>query len=124
MGQGLGDGPFQEGLSEQYNEGTGGAGRGVGERPTDTEGDYDTDQEIVKRPPQEGPIIASWLFNDVQVEGETKRSLSDVIQAGRETAAEAISENQIPRKYEEPIKIYFNNVAERTGSSEEIEVEE
>ena len=124
MGQGLGGmGDWQEGETDQFGKGTGGPGMGTGVRDADTEGDYATEKEIVKKPPQQGPIIASWYFKDMQVEGETKRDLSDVIQAGRDNAAEAISENEIPKRYEEAIKTYFNNVSESSASSKDTEVE-
>ncbi len=60
----------------------------------------------------EGPIIASWYFKDAQVKGEARRSFSEVVQAGQASAAEAISENEIPRRYEGAVKEYFSQLAE------------
>jgi hypothetical protein len=60
----------------------------------------------------DGPIVASWYFKDSQVKGEARRSFSEVVQAGRASAAEAISENQIPRRYEGAVKEYFSQLAE------------
>ncbi|MBN1974489.1 MAG: hypothetical protein JW787_12695 [Sedimentisphaerales bacterium] len=120
MAQGLGDqGPWREGDINNFGQGTGGPGMGTGERDSDSEGDYDTDKEIIKRPPRQGPVIASWYVKDIQVEGESKRDLSEVIQAGRDTAAEAISDNEIPRRYEEAIKAYFGNIEETFPTSKE-----
>jgi len=111
MCQGLGgQGPWREGDTSGSGKGTGGPGMGTGERDSDDEGAYSTEKEIVKKPPQEGPIIASWYVKDKQVAGQAKRNLSEVIQAGRDTAAEAISENEIPRRYEDAIKSYFGNI--------------
>ena len=59
-----------------------------------------------------GPVVASWYFRDVQVKGEAQRSFTEVVQAGRASAAEAISENQIPRRYEDAVKTYFNQLEE------------
>ncbi len=122
MGQGLGnDGgqrPWDEGDTSRLGDGTGGPGMGSGTRDTDDEGDYNTKKDLINRPPQKGPIIASWYFKDIQVEGETKRDLSEVIQAGRDNAAEAISENEIPRRYEEAIKSYFGDIEQTFPAAE------
>ncbi|UCD50102.1 MAG: hypothetical protein JSW27_21555 [Phycisphaerales bacterium] len=61
-----------------------------------------------------GPIIASWYFKDTQVRGEARRGFSEVVQAGRASAAEAISENQIPRRYEDAVKEYFSQLEENS----------
>jgi len=64
---------------------------------------------------EQGPVIASWYFKGTQIKGEARRDFSEVIQAGRDSAAEAISENQIPRKYEEAVKKYFSQLEESGG---------
>ena len=48
----------------------------------------------------------------MQVKGEARRTFSDVVQAGRASAAEAISENEIPRRYEGAVKEYFSQLEE------------
>lgn len=63
---------------------------------------------------QDGPIVASWYFRDTQVKGEAQRTFAEVVQAGRASAAEAVSENQIPRRYEDAVKAYFNQL-EKNG---------
>jgi len=63
----------------------------------------------------QGPVIASWYFKGMQVKGEAKRAFAEVVQAGRDRAAEAISENQIPRKYEESVKKYFGRLEQSGG---------
>ena len=62
----------------------------------------------------DGPIIASWYFKDTQGKGEARRGFSEVVQAGRASAAEAISENEIPRRYEDAVKEYFSQL-EQSG---------
>ena len=123
MGQGLGQGqgqsPWDEGDTSRLGSGSGGPGMGSGPRDSDTEGDYDTQKDIVNRPPGEGPIIASWYIKDVQVEGETKRELSEVIQAGRDSAAEAINESEIPRRYEDAIKSYFGSIEQNFPNTDD-----
>jgi hypothetical protein len=60
--------------------------------------------------PEGGPAVANWYFKDTQIKGEAQRPFAEVIQAGRATAAEAMSENQIPRRYEDAVKAYFNQL--------------
>ncbi|MGD8501712.1 MAG: hypothetical protein PVJ86_13755, partial [Phycisphaerales bacterium] len=111
MCQGIGyHGPFAEGYSDQFGPGTGGPGRGYGPRSTDETGETSTKRIRTKTKPGQGPVIASWYFQESQVKGEAKRDLSEVVQAARDGAAEAISENEIPRKYEEAIKKYFGRL--------------
>ncbi len=44
------------------------------------------------------------------MKGESRREFSETVQAARDAAAEAISENEVPRKYEEAIKEYFGRL--------------
>jgi len=60
-----------------------------------------------------GPLVASWYFKDMQVKGEAQRDFVEVVQAGRASAAEAISENRIPRRYEQAVKEYFSQLEEK-----------
>jgi hypothetical protein len=60
----------------------------------------------------EGPAVASWYVKGSQIKNEARREFSEVVEAGRNSAAEAISENQIPRKYEEAVKKYFGGLEE------------
>ena len=117
MCEGIGrQGPFAEGLSQRYGPGTGGPGRGYGPRTSDTNGETSTKRTRIKGDnAKQGPIIASWYFKSSQVKGDAKRDFAEVIQAARESAAEAISENQIPRKYEEAVKNYFGQI-EQSGA--------
>lgn len=113
MCQGPGrQGPFQEGLSDRYGPGTGGPGRGYGPRASDEDGQTSSKKTRVKNKTGQGPVVASWYFKGTQVKGQAKRDFSEVIQAGRDSAAEAISENQIPRRYEESVKKYFGQLEE------------
>jgi regulator of replication initiation timing len=114
LGEGMGQGLGSQG---QYN--TIGAGGGHGDGIGISPGSLYTIEELeksntikthAKSKMEDGPIIASWYFHDSQVKGEAKRNFTEVIQAGRDTAAEAISENEIPRKYEDAIKQYFGGL--------------
>jgi hypothetical protein len=115
MCDGLGyQGPFREGPSDRSGPGTGGPGKGYGPRGTEG-GDTSTQRTRLKNKPGQGPVIASWYFQESQIKGEAKRDFTQVVQAARDGAAAAISENEIPRKYEEAIKKYFGRLEESGG---------
>lgn len=115
LGQGLGAGEGQE----LWRTGRGGGRQdGIGLAPGlhEITSDPLTANRMVKAPSQpqrdRGPIVAGWTFRDMQVKGEARRAFAQAVQAGRARAAEAISENRIPRRYEEAVKAYFNQLAE------------
>jgi len=119
LGEGMGDGlgamaPFMEGLSDRSGPGTGGPGTGYGPRGTAAE-DTSTQRTRLKNKQGQGPVIASWYFQESQIKGEAKRDFTEVVQAARDGAAAAISDNEIPRKYEEAIKKYFGGLEESGG---------
>jgi hypothetical protein len=115
MGEGLGyQGPFMEGLSNRYGPGTGGPGVGYGPRGM-ADDDTSTQRTRLKNKPGQGPVIASWYFQESQIKGEARREFTQVVQAARDGAAAAISENEIPRKYEEAIKKYFGQLEQSGG---------
>jgi len=111
LGQGMGK-------SDRWDIGEGGGyGDGIGLSPADEHiitSDPLTANKMTKAPSRmdKGPVVASWYFKDAQVKGEAQRPFAEVVQAGRATAAEAISENQIPRRYEDAVKTYFNQLEE------------
>ncbi len=118
LGEGMcqgpgGQSPWQEGWSNQFGSGSGGPGMGFGPRDSDTDGKTGTKATRTRNASSEGPVIASWYFKDTQIKGEVRRDFTEVIQAGRTSAAEAISENQIPRKYEDAVKKYFGELEQR-----------
>jgi hypothetical protein len=111
MGMGPGyQGPFREGDTSRAGPGTGGPGIGFGPRSLDDTGQTGTKSTRVDNKASEGPMIASWYFKESQIKGQAKRQYSEVIQAGRDSAAEAITENEIPRRYEDAIKKYFSQI--------------
>jgi hypothetical protein len=115
MGEGLGgQGPWSEGSSDRSGPGTGGPGIGYGPRGTAGD-DTSTQRTRLKNKPGQGPVIASWYFQESQIKGEAQRDFTEVIQAASDGAAAAISENEIPRKYEEAIKKYFGGL-EQSGA--------
>ena len=67
----------------------------------------------VENQAKKGPIIASWHFKGAQAKGQASREVTHVVQAARDRAAESISENRIPRRYESSIKKYFSELEEQ-----------
>jgi len=120
LGDGLCDGPggygpFAEGLSNSAGPGTGGPGIGYGPRKTDDSGQTGTKRVRTANKPGQGPVIASWYFKESQIKGQAMRDFTEVVQAARDGAAEAISENEIPRRYEDAIKTYFGQLEKSGG---------
>jgi len=114
---GLGRGISKSGHWEVGEGGEDGYGDGIGLTPGGNHiitSDPLTANKMEKAPsrPEGGPVVASWYFRDAQIKGEAGRTFTDVVQAGRASAAEAISENQIPRRYEDAVKTYFNQLQE------------
>ncbi|UCE46242.1 MAG: hypothetical protein JSW47_11525 [Phycisphaerales bacterium] len=120
LGEGLYDGPgyygpFAEGDSSWPGPGTGGPGIGYGPRKTDDSGATATKRVKTDNKPGQGPVIASWYFKETQIKGQARRDFAEVVQAARDGAAEAISENEIPRRYEDAIKQYFGGLEQSSG---------
>ena len=74
--------------------------------------DTSTYQTRVENKSKKGPIIASWEFKGTQIRGESRRKLSKTIEAAKDRASDAVSENRIPRKYESAVKTYFGRLEE------------
>jgi len=111
MCEGLGgQSPWRAGEGNRRGPGSGGPGQGFGAVASDTEGQTGNKTTRAKGKAGEGPIIASWYFKDMQIKGQSRRTFSEVVQAGRATAAEAITDNEIPRKYEGAVKDYFTQL--------------
>ncbi len=115
-GQGNGDGgtsAFQQGdPSGKPGIGSGGPGQGYGKRPTSPGGDTALSKTKVESAGKDGPAVASWYYKGEQVKGESKRELAEILQAAKDSASDAVTDNEIPRKYEGPVKKYFSNLEE------------
>ncbi len=103
-------GPWKPGDSDKYGSGTGGPGHGFGPVNKDAEGQTVMKATKIKNMDQQGPIVASWYFKGEQIKGESSKELEQMIQAAKDNAAEAISNNEIPRRYEESVKSYFGGL--------------
>jgi hypothetical protein len=124
LGEGMcegpgGQGPWQPGESNRWGRGTGGPGKGQGILPTDDSGQTSTQTTRVKNNSNDGPTVASWYFKGSQIKGESQKEFSEVVAGGRDSAAEAIGDNTIPRKYEETVKNYFGKLEEAAIRSKE-----
>ena len=116
LGQGLGMiggiGAFAEGSPDGIGSGTGGPGRGYGPRSTS---DGEPTNMMGTRVPNQnrpGPAIATWTSQEEQVRGEASRDFEANLQAAKDRAAEAISENVIPARYHGPVTQYFETVGQ------------
>jgi len=113
LGEGMGRWRLsdRDGSSLGNGKGIGRGARGLDERESqDVEDTAAKSTKIKVQTMEQGPVIASWYFKDSQEKGAATRELKEVIQAGRDSAAQAIDENQIPKKYENAIKSYFGNL--------------
>jgi hypothetical protein len=99
------------GESEDTGNGGGGVGRGFGQRAVGPAEDVGVKKTGVQnKPTKDGEVVASWLFKGPQAKGVSKRELSTVVRAAKDAAAEAITDNKIPRKYENAVKKYFGQL--------------
>ena len=117
LGQGMcqgpgAKGPWRPGDSNRNGSGTGGPGKGFGPVDKDADGQTTTKATKLRNQDRQGQIVASWYFKGEQIKGESSKELDQMIQAAKDNAAEAISDNEIPRRYEESVKIYFGGLEE------------
>jgi len=89
--------------------------QGWGNRVTGDEEATKTSKTGVKNQTDEGPIIASAYVNGPQIKGASKREYKAVVAAAKDRAAEAVSENKVPRQYQSAVKDYFD----RMGKTDE-----
>lgn len=111
LGQGLCQGPGCDGWTDLNQPGNR-AGTGFGKKYLSEPIEADPKATKVKGKPQEGQVVASWFFKGEQIKGQSTLELDQVIQTAKDNAAEAISENAIPKRYEESVKMYFGGLEE------------
>ena len=120
-GEGGGMGEWAAGEIEGGGQGTGGPGRGYGQRGED-DSDLTSLQKVrTNTKTGKGAIIASTYFKGPQVKGESKKDFATVIQAGRDHAAEAIKENNIPLRVAAVVKRYYDEFNKASGGGESSE---
>jgi len=107
-------GPWAPGEKDGAGAGTGGPGRGFGERATDDDdGSVNPNNKTRANNPDAsgGPIIASWHIQGDHIKGEATKSVGETVQAKRAQAAQAVTDNDIPKKYDASIQKYYNEFA-------------
>jgi hypothetical protein len=110
LGMGLGGaGPFSPD-GNLPGPGTGNRGQGEGPRPFSADTPTNTLGTRAPGQTRPGPVIATWYSQEQQVAGEAKREFQDALQAAKDRASEAVSENVIPSRYHESVKRYFDMV--------------
>jgi hypothetical protein len=123
MPGGQGNGKGRSTGKQDGPRGSGGRGAGVG-HSKGGEGDpdlYDKNAltpSQVKNRPTDARSIASWYYKGEQVKGRSKRKLADVVSTASEAASEAISEKQIPARYQKAVRTYFGDMEKTAGTGE------
>jgi hypothetical protein len=107
---GSGTGDYSTGLSDKRGQGTGGPGKGFGERDTSLAEATNNSATRVPNKTADGPIIATWYSQEEQLKGETAAKFQEAARAGRDRAAEAIRDNAIPARYNGPLQDYFDQL--------------
>jgi len=112
-GAGEGQGGQSGGGAGRGQQGSGmGEGLGSGERPTADPTNVSLNQTRVdNQENSQAPIIGNWHIQGDQVKGEATQTVGEVIQAKREQAAQAVNDNDIPKKYDASIQKYYNEFA-------------
>jgi len=105
-------GPWRSGQSNKSCNGSGGPGRGNALVDKDADGNTNTKATKVQNKSGEGQIVASWYFKGEQIKGQSSKELGEMVQAAKENAAESISDSEIPKRYEDSVKKYFNGLEE------------
>ena len=99
------------------SKGTGGQGQGNGGANNIEETEFATVAERAPVYSEDGPIIASQLFNGgLLTAGESKAELREAVLHAREEAEQAITEEQVPRKYHDLLRHYFGQLEKLTES--------
>ena len=105
---------FMEGAIQGFAPGTGGPGRGYGGRDSDDSGSTALQKTQTKTKTGQGQMIAGWMFDGPQVRGESRLQLDQMVDDAQDSVSEAITENEIPRKFETAIKNYFGALKKQT----------
>ncbi len=96
-------------------EGTGGTGQGNGGMNNVEETDFSTVAERSPVNSEKGKIIASHLFNGgLLTSSESSAELREAVLTERVEAEQAITEEQIPRKYHDLLRHYFGQLEKMT----------
>jgi hypothetical protein len=103
-----------QGLAMKPGGAFGGRGRGMGGKAPIAPTPTGTSQKKANVNTQEGDIIARMLFDGPLTVGESKVQLKQVTAEATEGFDEALSEDQLPRRYHETQKHYFGELKKLT----------
>jgi hypothetical protein len=103
-----------QGLAMKPGGAFGGRGRGMGGKAPIAPTPTGTSQMKANVNTQEGDIIARMLFDGPLTVGESKVQLKQVTAEATEGFDEALSEDQLPRRYHETQKHYFGELKKLT----------
>ena len=102
-------------LKPGSGKGTGRQGQGNGGANNIEETEFATVTERAPVNSENGPIIASQLFNGgLLTAGESSAELREAVLNAREEAEQAITEEQVPRKYHDLLRHYFGQLEKLT----------
>lgn len=100
--------------------GTGGQGQGNGGANNIDETEFAT---VAQRAPvnsDHGPIIATQLFNGgLLTSGDSNAELREAVLLARKEAEQAITEEQVPRKYHDLLRHYFGQLEKLTETEDD-----
>jgi hypothetical protein len=117
LGMGMGAmGLFDLGDSSEQGAGSGGPGKGSAPVQTAESGDFKTSSTRVRSPAGAGPSVGTWYEQEEQIKGESQRQAQETLQAAKDRAAEAVSENRIPSRYHGAVKQYFGDLDKKPGA--------
>ena len=118
-GENPGTKPFSEGENEGQGAGRGGPGISSGGGDP---GEAAAQEKWAKRksrsPMGNGPMIGSMMIQGEQVKGESKAQFKEVVEAANKQAADQVTNNVVPREYQEIVKGYFGDLAKKAGTAE------
>lgn len=111
--------PFSEGENEGQGAGRGGPGISSGGGDP---GEAAAQEKWAKRksrsPMGNGPMIGSMMVQGEQVKGESKAQFKEIVEAANKQAADQVTNNVVPREYQEIVKGYFGDLAKKAGTTE------
>ncbi|HWB19755.1 MAG TPA: hypothetical protein VG711_05600 [Phycisphaerales bacterium] len=116
-GQGLGQQMAMQQSSIQQDmkgPGMGKRGQGSGGKATKAPTPTGTVREKANIKTVQGDIIGKTLFQGPQTRGESRTKIAQVVQEEREGFDEALEDDEVLKKYSDPMKHYFGELAKQT----------
>lgn len=111
-GNNAGDQPWNPDVAEVPQEGPGGAGIGMGERPRSDGAPFTIKQEVSPSIDDEkGKTLASYFVKADAIKGEARAELREVAEAGEKQATDEIDQDRIPRSTQNSVRDYFRSLA-------------